>query len=314
MGTLFCECRDSCSTSAATSLQNCSSSNMTQIFLGGGIEVQLDCGRYWNREREATNRMNTTMGQGTQGMQGVQPEKEAGLNQFERVVDTYVAPTKTFIDIRRDASWWMPFILAILVSLFFVTSVDQKIGFDQVAQININRSASAQQRMSTLTPAEREHGIHLAGTITKAISYSFPAIGLIFALLCAAILMASFNFGLGAKASYGQYLAVWYYAGLPMLIKFVLAGIAIFAGASAEGFDMNNPVGTNIGWYMPSDSPLWVRTVLSSVDVFTIWTVVLLIIGCATVAKVKRSSAAFIVVGWWILVILGSAVGAAYQG
>lgn len=255
--------------------------------------------------------MNTTM---NPGMQGVQPEKEAGLNQIERVVDAYVAPTKTFIDIRRDASWWLPFILAVLVSLFFAASVDQKIGFDQVAQNNINRSASAQQRMSTLTPAQRERGVEIAGKVTKAISYSFPAVGLIFALICAAILMASFNFGLGAKASYGQYLAVWYYAGLPLLIKFLLAAIAIFAGASTEGFDMNNPVGTNIGWYLPSDWPLWLRTVLSSADVFTIWTIVLLIIGCATVAKVKRSSAAFLVVGWWILVILGSAVGAAFQG
>ncbi|MGC1783127.1 MAG: YIP1 family protein [Acidobacteriaceae bacterium] len=254
--------------------------------------------------------MNTTMQSGTP--EG-QPETQPGLSQIERVVDAYVAPTKIFTDIRRDASWWLPFILAILVSLFFVTSIDRKIGFDQVAQANVNRSASAQQRMSSLPPAQREQGMQIAATITKVISYAFPVIGLIIALISAAILMASFNFGLGAKATYGQYLAVWYYAGLPMLIKFVLAAIAIFAGASAEQFDINNPVGTNIGWYLSSDTPLWLRTTLSSVDVFTIWTVALLIIGCATVARVKRSSAAFLVIGWWILIIVGSAAGAAFQ-
>jgi hypothetical protein len=255
--------------------------------------------------------MNTTMQPGAPERQ---PETQPGLNQIERVVDAYVAPTKTFTDIRRNASWWLPFILAVLVSLFFVTSIDQKIGFDQVAQTNINRSASAQQRMSSVPPAQREQAVHMAAVFTKAISYAFPALGLIFALICAAILMASFNFGLGAKATYEQYLAVWYYAGLPMLIKFVLAAIAIFAGASAEQFDINNPVGTNIGWYLSSDSPLWLRTLLSSADVFTIWTVVLLIIGCATVARVKRSSAAFLVIGWWILIILGSTVGTVFQG
>ena len=45
-----------------------------------------------------------------------QPGESAALSQMERVVDTFVAPTKTFADIRRNASWWLPFLLSILVS------------------------------------------------------------------------------------------------------------------------------------------------------------------------------------------------------
>ncbi len=238
----------------------------------------------------------------------------AGLSQIERVVDAYVAPTKTFLDIRRNASWWLPFVLGIIVSLFFVYAIDRQIGFDQVAQANINRSASGQQRMSSLPPAQREQTMHTIATSTRIISYAYPVVALIFALIAAAILMASFNFGLGAHASYKQYLAVWFYAGLPFLIKYLVAAIAIFAGASAEQFDMRNPVGTNIGWYLSSDIPLWVRTLFSSLDIFTIWVVVLLVLGCATVARVKRSSAAFIIVGWWLLTILGGTIVAAFQG
>ena len=237
-----------------------------------------------------------------------------GLSQVERVVDAYVAPTKTFADIRRNASWWLPFVLGIMVSLFFVYAVDRQIGFDQVAQANINRSAQQQQRMSAMPEAQRQQTMHTIAGFTRAVSYAWPLVALIFALIGAAILMVSFNFGLGAKASYQQYLAVWFYASLPFLIKFILAAIAIFAGASAEQFDMQNPVGTNIGWYLSSDLPLWVRTLFSSFDVFTIWVVVLLVIGCATVARVKRSSAAIIVVGWWLLTIFAGTIMAAFQG
>ncbi len=243
-----------------------------------------------------------------------QPVESAGLSQVERVVDTFVAPTKTFTDIRRNASWWLPFLLLILVSVAFAASIDRKIGFDQVAQANINRSASTQQRMSTLTDAQREQSIHTIGSITRVVSYLYPVIGLIFALICAGILMMTFNFGLGAKASYKQYLAVWFYAGLPYLIKFLLAAIAIFAGMSAEQFDINNPVGTNVGWYLSSDTPLWLRTLFSSADIFTFWVVLLLIIGCSIVAKVKRSSAAIVIIGWWVLIILGGTIMAAIQG
>jgi hypothetical protein len=243
-----------------------------------------------------------------------QPGESAGLSQVERVVDTFVAPTKTFTDIRRDASWWLPFLLTILVSLVFASSVDHKIGFEQVAQSNINRSAQTQQRMSALTDAQRAQSIHTIAAFTRVISYAYPVLGLIFAVICAGILMMSFNFGLGAKASYKEYLAVWFYAGLPFLIKFLLAAIAIFAGVSAEQFDMNNPVGTNVGWYLTSDVPLWVRTLFSSADIFTLWVVLLLILGCSTVARVKRSSAAMVVVGWWVLIILGGTIMAAIQG
>ncbi len=237
-----------------------------------------------------------------------------GLTQVERVVDAYVAPIKVFTDIRRSASWWLPFLLGIIVSLFFVYSVDRQIGFEQVAQTNINRNAQQHQVMNDTPEAQREQKLHIIAAVTRGISYAYPLITLIVALIAAAILMASFNFGLGAKASFPQYLAVWFYAGLPFLIKYLLAAIAIFAGASAEQFDMRNPVGTNIGWYLPSDIPMWVRTLFSSVDVFTIWVVVLLVIGCATIARVKRSSAAFVVVGWWLLMILGGTIMVAFQG
>jgi hypothetical protein len=242
-----------------------------------------------------------------------QPGETAGLSQVERVVDTFVAPTKTFTDIRRNASWWLPFLLGILVSMAFVSSIDRKIGFDQVAQSNINRSAQTQQSMSNLPDAQREQTVHKIAGFTRVVSYSYPIIGLIFALICAGILMLTFNFGLGAKASYKEYLAVWFYAGLPFLIKLLLAAISIFFGVSAEQFDINNPVGTNVGWYLTSDAPQWVRTLFSSADIFTVWVVVLLILGCSTIARVKRSSAAIAIIGWWVLIILAGTITAAIQ-
>lgn len=243
-----------------------------------------------------------------------QPEQLTGLSQIERVADAYVAPTKTFDDIRRDASWWLPFLLTILVSLAFAYSVDRHIGFDRVAQVNIDRNVQAQERLGSLTDAQREKSMRFIATAMKVGSYAAPLIGLIFALLAAGILMMSFNFGLGGRGSYQQYLAVWFYAGLPFVLKFLLAAITIFAGVSAEQFDIRNPIGTNIGWYLPSDIPQWLRTLFSSADVFTLWVVILLVLGCSTVARVKRSNAAIIVFGWWILIVFFSTVVAAIQG
>lgn len=250
----------------------------------------------------------------TMSRPGELPKQEQGLGQIERVVDAYVAPERTFLDIRRNASWWLPFLIGVAISLAFTFAVDRQIGFDKVAEANISRSASAQQRMNSLPDSQREQAMHTIATTTKVISYAYPVVSLLFALIGTAILMVSFNFGLGAKVPFKEYFAVWFYAGLPLVLKFLLATIAIFAGVSTEQYDMQNPIGTNIAWYLSSDIPLWLHTLLASVDIFTIWTVILLMIGCATVARVKRSSAAIVVVGWWVLIILGSIAMAAFQG
>jgi hypothetical protein len=54
---------------------------------------------------------------------------QPGLSQVERVVDTFVASSKTFTDILRSTSWWLPFrslvedALAILQDACAVSSV-----------------------------------------------------------------------------------------------------------------------------------------------------------------------------------------------
>lgn len=237
----------------------------------------------------------------------------AGLSQIERVVDTYVAPSKTFEDIRRNASWWLPFLLGLVVTYLFVFAIQHEIGFQKVAETAMQNSPVMQQRMNSMTPAQVQQTYATIATSYKVTLYMTPILTLVFALVAGGILMMSFNFGLGAQALFSQYFAVWMYAGLPLLIKSLLASITLFAGLGADQFQLENPVGTNIGFYLGQDAPKWLSTLLSSADLFTIWTVLLLIVGCSIVAKVKRSQAAIVVVGWWVLAIIGMTVMAAVR-
>lgn len=243
-----------------------------------------------------------------------QPQPGQTLSEWERVGDTYVAPSKTFENIRRKSTWWLPFLLLAVISIAFAYAVDQEVGFEKVAETSVSQSSQAQERLASLPDAQRARTIQTIAATTRVFTYLSPVFSLLVALGAAAILMMSFNFGLGSEARFAQYLAVYMYASLPMAIKYVLAIITLFAGVSTDQFDLRNPVGTNIGFYLSSDLPLWLRTLFSSVDIFTIWTVVLLVVGCSIVARVKRGSAAAIVVGWWLLMILGFTVSAAVQG
>ena len=72
-------------------------------------------------------------------------------------------------------------------------------------------------------------------------------------------------------------LAVWFYGTLPLVLFYLLTIILIYAGMSSEQFDINNAIGTNIGYYLAGgESPHWLVALLASVDIFAIWSALLL--------------------------------------
>ena len=228
------------------------------------------------------------------------------LNQWERIVDTFMAPSKTFTDIRRSASWWLPWLIASVFALIFIFSVQHQVGWDQVVANTIHQNPKAMERLQKLPPDQLAATMAMQAKITGISVYFIPLELLLMALVASGVLWGTVNFGFGGKATFGQMYAVWFYATLPLTITSILAAITLFAGLDPTTFNIKNPVGTNIAYYISASAPQWLITVLTSVDVLKIWAAILLTIGCAKVAQIKKSSAAFAVFGWWILIILVS--------
>jgi hypothetical protein len=228
---------------------------------------------------------------------------EPSLTEMQRVVDTFTAPTKTFVDIRRKATFWGPLIIMILVGLVFAFSVQQKIGWDRVEENNLHQSPKQEERLAQ-APDGGAAAKAIGAKITGVVSYVYVIPVLIITAIFALLYWATINFGFGGTAKYGQVYAVCMYANLVLNIKYLLAMIAVFAGLAPDSFLISNPVGTNIGYYLSPDMPLWLRTLCSHIDIFEIWSLVLTVIGVAVVARVSKGKAAAAVVGWWVLLIL----------
>jgi len=231
-------------------------------------------------------------------------ESAFGLSQLERVVDTFIAPAKTFTDIRRSPSWWLPWLIASIIGLAFVFTVQHQIGWEQVVQNTLHQNPKAMARLQQLPPDQMASAIQMQAKITSMTVYLVPVGVLLVALLGAAVLWLTVNFVFGGQAKFGEMYAVWFYATLPLTLTSLLAIITLFAGVDPSVFNMKNPVGTNIGFYLSPDSSPWLISLLSSVDVLKIWTAILLTIGCAKVARIKTAFAAVAVFGWWIIGIL----------
>lgn len=235
---------------------------------------------------------------------------QPGLSQGARIINTFFAPSTTFDDVKRSASWWAPFILMSIVSYAFVAVVAKKVGFEQVTQNQMRLNPKAAERIEQMPADQRAQQMRIQVVVTKVISYAFPVFNLIVLLIIAAVMMASLNFGAGAEIPFKQALAVTIYSNLPGTVKAVLAMVSLLAGADAEGFTFQNPVATNLGYFVDPVASKVLYAAASAVDVVVIWILVLAGIGFARISKLKMATTMSVAFGWYILLTL-IGVGAA---
>lgn len=240
------------------------------------------------------------------------PLEQKPLSEVERVVDTFVAPSKTFSDLRRNANWFVPWLLLAIASVAMVLVVDKKLGMEKVVENQMALQPKAAARLDQLTPEQRASQIQTIVKFNRVIGYAYPVVLVVILAIIAAVLMATFNFGLGAELSFNQSLAVSMYASLPGILKALIAMLAIAVGGG-ESFTFQNPVASNLsGLVDPSSHFLY--SIATSLDIITIWTLVLTGIGFSCLTKVKRGVCLGVVFGWWAVVVLaGAGFGAIFS-
>lgn len=241
------------------------------------------------------------------------PEPEQPrLSEPARIIDTFVAPSKTFLDIRQNASWWVPWLLMSIFAIGFWITVDKKIGFDQV----VHNMMANNKQLEQQSPDQQARTLAITTTVTKYSGYLSPVFILFTALMTALGLWVTFNFAMSAEIPFGRAMAIVMYGWLPSLLSGILAAIVVWFG-DPEGFRLESPLGTNPGHYMdPQTTSKFVIGALSSLDVFGLWIVILLGIGFALNARKKLSigSSIGIVAGWYFLIKLAGAGLAALRG
>jgi Yip1 domain len=238
-----------------------------------------------------------------------------GLTQWQRVADTFTAPSKTFADIKRgNKSWWMPFLIFVLVGYILFGVVASRIGMQQVVENQIHLNPKQEENLAQ-HPEQREMSMKISLGITQGIFIGNPLLLLAILAIGSLGLWATINFLFGGKATFGSIFTVWMYAGLPGIIKVLLGIVVIFAGVAPESFNIKNYAPTNLGAFLnPLETNAALYSLASSIDFTTIWTLVLLGMGTAIVAGVKRTSGYIAVFAWWAVFVLIGAGAAAVMG
>jgi len=239
-----------------------------------------------------------------------------GLSQIERVTNIFTAPSKTFQDVKRgNKSWWMPFLIVSIVGYIFFAAVYTRVGMQQVVDNSIRMDPKAEERMAKMPADQRAVADKISVGITEGFFVATPAIVLLAGAVISLVLWPTINFVFAGKATYGSVFAVWMFSTLPSIVKTLLGTVVLYAGTAPESFNVKNFAPTNLGAFMnPIEANKALYTLASSLDVVSIWSMVVLSIGLATVAGVKRNSGYIAVFGWWIITVLVGVGWAAMMG
>jgi hypothetical protein len=237
------------------------------------------------------------------------PDSEPKPNSFQRVIGALFSPDATFASIARRPDWVVPLLLILVIALANGILVAPRMDFGAPA-----REAMAQNKNMTQEQMERAEKMSVGiGKVAKFIAPVFTALAMIIvagALLVAVRLM-------GGEGDFKQAFSVTCYAWLPNVLQSIVLTIIVFAkGATAiNPTTIPTMVRSNLAFLVDMKSQPMAFALLSSLDAFTIWVVVLLVIGFAYVGKVSKAKSAVAVVSLWVLSIcFFKLVPAALQG
>jgi hypothetical protein len=227
-----------------------------------------------------------------------------------RVVGVLASPEKTFRSIRERPTWLVALLVVLVVGagVYFVLS--QRLDMAQI----VRESIEAQGR--DVPPDQLEGIIDFYENYGVAFTMAMIVVGQpVFFLLGALCLWVAVKM-VGGEVTFKQGFSTMMHSQMPNVVGALLSLPAILSRSEFHFDDVQTGsiLPSNLGFLAPEGAGAAVVSLLSSIDVFRLWVLVLLVIGFATVARLKRGTAAAAVVGCWILYVLGKAGWAALFG
>jgi hypothetical protein len=230
------------------------------------------------------------------------PEEQQSITAFGRIIGVFFSPGKTFADIVRKPSWLLPIVLTTLLSVVVSVAINQRINWREFMSQQIEKSPRAANLSAEQKQQQIEAGAKFTPPFTYAVGFLGPILGL---LIISLVLWGGYSLLGGASTNFTTSMAITAHAFLTSLISSPLLILTLYLKDPGT-VDLENPLASNIAAFLPDESAKWLVALCKSIDVFSIWTMILLAIGFAATSpkKLKGSKPYMIVFGLWAAFVI----------
>ena len=226
----------------------------------------------------------------------------ARLSAFGRLTGVLFSPKATFEDIAAKPGFILPIAIIIVLTVAVVAVFGQRVGWRQFMEQQFAKSPQT----ANLSAEEKEQRMATAVKIAPIIGYVQIIVVPIAALIIGAVLMGAFNLIASARITFLQSLSIVSYGWVPGIIGGVIGLILLFI-KSPDTIDLEHLVASDVGAFLSGDSPKWLMSLCTSLNLFTFWEIVLMGIGfsAASPKKVSIGKGITIVAVCWAIWTLG---------
>lgn len=239
-------------------------------------------------------------------------EAPESSNAIARMLGALFSPRQTFDSIARRPTWLPPVILACLVAFAVVALFSHRVGWRSYLDKQVANSSRFQQLSAEQQQRTMEAQLKWTPRIAYAEVIIAPFAG---ALMLAAILLGVLNGLGGTRFNFKTSLGIVSYSWMPNVISGLL-GIVVLLVKDPATIDLQNLVASNAGAFLADNSPKWLVAMLTPVDLFSFWVMILLAIGYSAAAPKKLSSVkafAWIFSLWVVYVLVRVGLTAAFS-
>jgi len=229
------------------------------------------------------------------------PPPPPSVSPIGRIIGTFFSPTPTFQSIAAKPGFLLPLVLWTLVSLSVSMVIAQRLDFDKMTRARVEASGA------TLTEDQIQSQIAASKKIAPAFTYGIGLLSPIFvSIVVTLVFWAAFK-AFGWDFTFKQSLGATTHAFLPGVLGALIFIPILMKRETLDPQAMGDMLRSNLGFLVDQHTSPAVHSLLSSLDVFSLWTGILLAIGYSAAARISAKSAGGLVFGIWALYVLGKA-------
>lgn len=243
-----------------------------------------------------------------------QPVQSQSLSETQRIAGVFTEPSSVFADIARRGRWWLVLAALILLNVLAVSAMVERVGYDLMIEKALEQSRQVQE----MSADQRAQVYETQRKFMPIAVRVFPPLAIFGGtLLVAAALLFSYRFLLDADVKYKEALNITAYAWLPPAVAGNLMFFAVLYLKAPDEFDMESAGGLSIGSFLSRDTAAWLRSLANSLDLFTLWIIVLIAIGFTALCGARKlpfGRSIWGVLVPWLVYVLGKMGFAAITG
>ena len=229
-------------------------------------------------------------------------QPQAQISPVGRVFGVLFSPGKTFADIVRKPNWLLPSLVLVIASVVASVCLVQRVDWSDVVRSQIEKSSQASQ----LSAEQKDQRVAMGAKIAPIIGYVGGLIGPIVLLLLVGVVMwGAYALLAGVNPGFPTAYSITAHSFMTTIIGTPIFLLILFLKPKGT-IDIENPMATNLAAFLPGDAAKWLFTLCKSIDIFTIWGLILIAIGFAAVnpKKMKTGKAMGIAFAVWIAFVI----------